>query len=51
MAVDRAGDMCLGGIFDLSQGTGVTPGSGNPGWVVGATFLVRWELSIGLCSG
>ncbi|TFK54576.1 acid protease, partial [Heliocybe sulcata] len=32
-----SGNMCLGGIFDLTQGADV--GSGNPGWVVGDTFL------------
>ncbi|EPQ57127.1 acid protease [Gloeophyllum trabeum ATCC 11539] len=30
-------NMCLGGIFDLTQGANV--GSGNPSWVVGDTFL------------
>jgi len=30
---------CLGGIFDLSQGSNVSPGAGNPSWVVGGTFL------------
>lgn len=32
---------CLGGIFDLSLGSSVTSGGGNPSWVVGDTFLVR----------
>ena len=31
--------LCLGAIFDLSLGTGNTPGSA-PTWVVGDTFLV-----------
>ncbi|CAL1706109.1 unnamed protein product [Somion occarium] len=30
---------CLGGIFDLSQGSNVGSGGGNPSWVVGGTFL------------
>jgi len=32
-------NQCLGGIFDLSEGSNVTPGQGNPSWVVGDTFL------------
>ncbi|PPQ78252.1 hypothetical protein CVT25_011711 [Psilocybe cyanescens] len=31
--------MCLGAIFDLSQGTNITPGPGTPGWIIGDTFL------------
>ena len=34
------GDLCLGGIFDLTQGSDVGTGGGNPNWVVGDTFLV-----------
>jgi len=30
---------CLGGIFDLGQGTSIQGGGGNPSWVVGDTFL------------
>jgi cathepsin D len=30
---------CLGGIFDLSLGSNIVSGSGNPNWVVGDTFL------------
>jgi cathepsin D len=30
---------CLGGIFDLGQGTSIQGGNGNPSWVVGDTFL------------
>ncbi|KAH9053219.1 acid protease [Lactarius vividus] len=30
---------CLGAIFDITQGTNVTPGEGNPAWIVGDTFL------------
>lgn len=32
--------LCLGGIFDLTQGSDVGEGGGNPSWVVGDTFLV-----------
>lgn len=39
--VDRGGQFCLGGIFDLSLGSNIESGSGNPSWVVGDTFLVR----------
>jgi len=31
---------CLGGIFDLTQGSSIEAGGGNPSWVVGDTFLV-----------
>jgi cathepsin D len=31
---------CVGAIFDLEAGTSITPSDGNPGWVVGDTFLV-----------
>ncbi|THH29261.1 hypothetical protein EUX98_g4933 [Antrodiella citrinella] len=31
--------LCLGGIFDLTQGSDVSEGGGNPSWVVGDTFL------------
>ncbi|PFH52096.1 hypothetical protein AMATHDRAFT_46668 [Amanita thiersii Skay4041] len=31
--------MCVGGIFDLTMGTNIEAGSGNPSWVVGDTFL------------
>ncbi|KAI0780262.1 aspartic peptidase domain-containing protein [Fomes fomentarius] len=30
---------CLGGIFDLSLGSNIGSGGGNPVWVVGDTFL------------
>ena len=30
---------CLGGIFDLTQGSSIEAGSGNPNWVVGDVFL------------
>lgn len=32
---------CVGGFFDLTAGSNVPAGSGNPSWVVGDTFLVR----------
>ncbi|KAF8813965.1 acid protease [Phlegmacium glaucopus] len=35
----RGSTQCAGAIFDLSQGISIPPGSGNPGWVVGDTFL------------
>ncbi|KAH9858906.1 aspartic peptidase domain-containing protein [Lenzites betulinus] len=31
--------MCVGGVFDLTQGSDVSGGDGNPTWVVGDTFL------------
>lgn len=31
--------LCAGGIFDISQGTDITTGSGTPNWIVGDTFL------------
>jgi cathepsin D len=37
--VDNQGQFCLGGIFDLSLGSNIESGSGNPAWVVGDTFL------------
>jgi cathepsin D len=33
---------CLGGIFDLGAGTNVKPQPGEPSWIVGDTFLVRF---------
>ncbi|KAH9961535.1 aspartic peptidase domain-containing protein [Russula dissimulans] len=40
-AIDTAGKMCLGAIFDLGTGSNIQPGpqSANPEWVVGDTFL------------
>ncbi|PPQ65448.1 hypothetical protein CVT26_000100 [Gymnopilus dilepis] len=35
----RGSSLCLGAIFDLSMGTNIPAGSGNPNWVVGDTFL------------
>jgi cathepsin D len=32
-------DSCVGGIFDLTLGSSLSSGGGNPNWVVGATFL------------
>jgi len=37
--VSRGSTQCLGGVFDLTAGSSVTPGGGNPSWVVGDTFL------------
>lgn len=37
-AIPEASDQCLGGIFDLSQGSNAGSGNG-PSWVVGDTFL------------
>jgi hypothetical protein len=36
----NGGSMCLGGIFDLTQGSSIEANGGNPTWVVGDTFLV-----------
>lgn len=38
-AIDRAGDQCLGGIFDLDAGSNIDPSSNVPSWVIGDTFL------------
>jgi len=40
--VSRGSSQCLGAIFDLNMGTNIPSGSGNPSWVVGDTFLVRF---------
>lgn len=37
--IAQGSTQCLGGIFDLSQGSSIDSGSGNPNWVVGDTFL------------
>lgn len=42
--ISRGSSQCLGGIFDLTQGSSIVAGGGNPNWVVGATFLVRAPL-------
>lgn len=36
---EQGSSQCLGGIFDLTQGSSIVPGSGNPSWVVGDVFL------------
>ncbi|KAF5376269.1 hypothetical protein D9615_008554 [Tricholomella constricta] len=35
----QGSSQCVGGIFDLSLGSNIVSGDGNPNWVVGATFL------------
>lgn len=35
----RGSSLCTGAIFDLSLGSNLPSGSGNPSWVVGDTFL------------
>jgi cathepsin D len=42
---DNQGQFCVGSIFDLSLGTNIESGSGNPAWVIGDTFLVRFFIS------
>ena len=37
--VSRVSNDCLGGIFDLTQGSSIVSGGGNPNWVVGDVFL------------
>lgn len=37
--VTSSGQTCAGAIFDLSMGSNIPVGSGNPSWVVGDTFL------------
>ncbi|KAE9403076.1 acid protease [Gymnopus androsaceus JB14] len=37
--VSQGSSDCLGGIFDLSLGSNIPEGSGNPTWVVGDVFL------------
>lgn len=37
--VSRGSSQCLGAIFDLSLGSNIPSGSGNPSWVVGDSFL------------
>lgn len=36
--------LCAGGIFDLTAGSSIEAGGGNPSWVVGDTFLVCFTL-------
>ena len=40
--VSQGSSKCLGAIFDLTTGTNIGSGSGDPNWVVGDTFLVRF---------
>lgn len=37
--VSTSSAICAGGIFDLTAGSNIGSGGGNPSWVVGATFL------------
>lgn len=37
--ISTGSDICAGGIFDLTAGSNIGSGGGNPTWVVGATFL------------
>ncbi|KIK69444.1 hypothetical protein GYMLUDRAFT_68042 [Collybiopsis luxurians FD-317 M1] len=37
--VSQGSNDCLGGIFDLTMGSSIPEGSGNPSWVVGDVFL------------
>ena len=37
--VSTTPDICAGSIFDLTAGTSIGEGGGNPNWVVGGTFL------------
>ncbi|KAF9792193.1 aspartic peptidase domain-containing protein [Thelephora terrestris] len=37
--VSTGSSICAGGIFDLTAGSNIGTGGGNPSWVVGATFL------------
>jgi len=32
--------LCIGAIFDLGAGSSITPGGGNPDWVVGDALMV-----------
>ncbi|KAG6905912.1 hypothetical protein DXG01_016968 [Tephrocybe rancida] len=38
--ISQGSTQCVGGIFDLGLGSNIGSGSGNPSWVVGATFLL-----------
>lgn len=37
--VSSGSDICAGGIFDLTAGSSIPTGGGNPDWVVGDAFL------------
>lgn len=50
MNLGTVGDgLCLGGIFDLGLGSNIGTGGGNPSWVVGDTFLVRFCTLVVAC--
>ena len=38
-SVSSSSNLCAGGIFDLTAGSSIGAGGGNPSWVVGAAFL------------
>ncbi|EIN11517.1 acid protease [Punctularia strigosozonata HHB-11173 SS5] len=37
--LDQKGETCQGALFDISAGSNLPSGSGNPAWIVGDTFL------------
>ena len=37
--VDTSSNICAGGIFDLTAGSNIGEGGGNPNWVIGSAFL------------
>jgi cathepsin D len=50
--VSQGSSDCLGGLFDLSMGSNIPEGSGNPSWVVGDTFLKNvYTVFRGVASG
>ncbi|KAG6840112.1 hypothetical protein C0991_008902 [Blastosporella zonata] len=43
-SLTKGSSQCVGAIFDLGAGSNIASGSGNPGWVVGDTFLVSFSV-------
>jgi cathepsin D len=43
---NNASGQCLGAIFDFTQDTGIKPLPGEPMWLFGDTFLVRFFASL-----
>ena len=37
--ISNGSSICAGAIFDLSTGSNISEGGGNPNWIVGDTFL------------